>query len=63
MKVRVIPKGRPYLMLPLGVGPLYAEKGGMPCLRWETSWKKLNGFRINTKWGCIWVELRRVCSW
>lgn len=59
MKIRVIPKGRRYFMMRLGVGPIYAEKDGGPCLKTETSWRKLSGFWINTTKGCVWVMLRR----
>jgi hypothetical protein len=59
MKIRVVPKGKRYIMIRLGVGPIYAERGGGPCLKTETTWRKLSGFWINTKWGCVWVMLRR----
>lgn len=60
MKVTIEPKGKRYIMLRLGIGPIYAEKGGKACLRNETSWRKLSGFWVNTSLGCFWFELRRV---
>jgi hypothetical protein len=63
MPIRVVPKGKRSIMLRLGVGPSYAEKGGGPVLKTEVSWRKLNGFWVNTKWGCYWILLRRAGSW
>jgi hypothetical protein len=57
--IEVSPKGEPYVMLPLGVGVTYAEKGGGLCLRDEKDWRKINGFWFNTKWGCVWLTFRR----
>jgi hypothetical protein len=57
--IRVIPKGKPYVMLRLGVGVTYAEKNGGLVLRGETSWRKINGLWINTRWGCVWMSFRR----
>lgn len=59
MKIDVQPKGKRYIMVRLGIGPIYAEQDGRPCLRWETSWKKIAGFRINTPKGCVWFYFRR----
>lgn len=42
-----------------GVGWSYAEKDGAPVLRWEISWRKINGIWINTpRWAC-WLLFRR----
>jgi hypothetical protein len=59
MKIEVLPKGKPYIMLRLGVGPIYAEKGGGLVLKTDVSWKKLSGLWINTPKGCVWIYLRR----
>jgi hypothetical protein len=60
MKIVVTPKGKRYIMLRLGVGPIYAEKGGGLVLKTETSWKKISGIWINTSKGCFWIKFRRV---
>lgn len=60
MKLSVVPKGKPYIMLRKGVGPIYAEKGGKACLKTDVSWRKLSGFWVNTNRGCLWVQIRRV---
>jgi hypothetical protein len=57
---RVVPKGRPYLMIPLGLGVCYSEKGGGLVLKHETSWTKISGFVVNTKKGCFWFYFRRT---
>lgn len=57
--ITVVPKGRRYIMLRLGVGPIYAEQDGGPVLRGETTLTKLSGFWINTVRGCVWIQLRR----
>ena len=59
MKIRVVPKGKRYIMVPLGIGPTYAEKNGGLVLKTEVSWKKFSGFWINTPKGCIWIQFRR----
>lgn len=51
-------RGR-YIMLPLGVGLHYAEKGGHLVLRGETAWHKIVGIYVNTRWGCWWIQVRR----
>ena len=55
----VSPRGKRYIFLRLGVGPVYAERGGYAVLRGQTSWRKLAGFWVNTPWGCVWVHFRR----
>jgi hypothetical protein len=52
------PKHR-YIFLRLGIGWHYAEKGGKLCLRDQTSWRKIAGVWINTRWGCWWIYFRR----
>jgi hypothetical protein len=59
IKVKIVPKGKPYLMLRLGIGPIYAEKNGGLVLKTEVYWKKISGVWINTKWGCVWIKFRR----
>lgn len=61
--LKVVPKGEPYIMIPLGFGPIYAEKNGRAVLKTEVSWKKLSGIVLNTKWGCVWFQFRRHPSW
>jgi hypothetical protein len=46
-------------MLRLGVGPIYAERNGGLVLKTEVTWRKLCGFWINTRWGCVWIHFRR----
>ncbi len=46
-------------LLRLGAGWSYAEKGGGPCLKGDTSWRKINGVWINTPWWNLWLEFRR----
>lgn len=46
-------------ILPHGVGWSYAEKGGAPVLKEQTSWKKINGIWLNTPWGHSWALFRR----
>jgi hypothetical protein len=59
MTLKIVPKGRPYVMVRLGPGWIYAEKGGGCVLRHEVSWRKISGIRLNTKWGCYWWNFRR----
>lgn len=59
MKLRKTSDGRQYIMLPLGVGVCYAEKDSSLVLKWNTSWRKINGFWLNTKRGCWWFTFRR----
>jgi hypothetical protein len=60
--IRREPKGHYYIMLRKGIGPIYAERGGGLVLRDETSWRKLSGFWLNTRWGCFWIYFRRAAS-
>jgi len=60
MSLRVVPKGRPYVMVGYGLGWIYAEKGGGAVLRDAVSWRKISGIRMNTKWGCYWWNFRRA---
>ncbi len=56
---KVVPKGKRYIMIPLGIGPIYAEQDGGLVLKTEVTWKKISGIVINTKWGCLWLKFRR----
>lgn len=53
------PKGKPYIMLRRGIGLFYAERDGGMVLRDQTSWRKICGFWVNTRWGCKWIQFRR----
>lgn len=55
-------KRQPYIMLPLGFGLHYAEKGGRLVLRDQTAWHKVVGFWVNTRWGCWWFQFRRFLN-
>lgn len=57
--IQVIPKGKRYFRLRLGPGWIYAERDGGPCLRDQTSWRKISGIWINTPRGCAWIQFRR----
>ena len=57
--IMIIPKGKRYLQLRLGVGWAHASATGGVVLIGQTSWRTINGFWVNTPWGCLWV-LRRV---
>lgn len=57
--IKIIPRGKPYLMIPLGIGLIYSEKGGGLVLKEETYWIKISGIVINTKKGCYWIMFRR----
>jgi hypothetical protein len=60
MKISVQPKGKRYIMIPLGMGPIYAEKDGGMVLKTEVNWTKISGIWINTSKGCLWLQFRRV---
>jgi hypothetical protein len=59
LPIKVVPKGKRSVMIPLGVGLIYAEEGGGLVLKTEVTWKKISGFVINTNKGCIWIKFRR----
>lgn len=59
-KCKIVPHGKRYIMLPLGVGVTYAEKNGGLVLKTETTWRKINGIWINTNRGCLWLQFRRI---
>lgn len=59
MKIRVIPKGKRYIMLRKGIGFVQAERDGGLVLNTETSWRKISGIWINTDHGCYWIYFRR----
>jgi hypothetical protein len=59
MRVIKAPEYR-YIMLRPGIGPVYAEKGGHACIKWDVSWRKLAGFYLNTNRGCWWFYFRRA---
>lgn len=59
MRIEVIPKGKRYWLLRLGVGLAYAEKNGGSVLKTEKHWTKINCIWLNTKWGCYWFIFRR----
>jgi len=46
-----------------GIGFCYAEKNGFAVLKTEKSFRKINGFYINTGRGCVWVIFRRNYNW
>lgn len=61
--MKVVPKGRPYIMIKYGFSLTYAEADAHLVLKHEVTWKKINGFVLNTKWGCYWFSFRRDWKW
>ena len=51
---------RPVLNSGYGLHFCHADKGGHAVLRWEASWRTVNGVVINTKAGAAWVLFRRL---
>ena len=58
-RVKIIrePKGKPYIMLRRGIGPVYAGRRGRLLLKTEVRWWHWCGFWINSNRGCWWVYL------
>lgn len=46
-------------LIPYGMGWIQSEKDGGLVLVWETSWTKISGFYLNTRWFCAWFQFRR----
>lgn len=56
--VTIAPCGKRYTMVGR-LGFFQSEKDGHSVLKAEKSWRKISGFFINTRWGCLWVRFRR----
>jgi hypothetical protein len=50
---------RPALGAGYGLHFSHAHPGGYAVLRWESSWRTVNGVLINTRWGSAWLLFRR----
>jgi hypothetical protein len=53
-------KDGPFITMDRGVGWSYAERGGWPVRRGETSWRKINGVWINNRWFGVFLLFRHT---